>query len=78
LVAVAADGDRSLLLQSMRLPAHVIHGRDDPLVPCAAAYDLRQKIAGATVDVIDGMGHDLPTTLLPRFAQGIADNAGRA
>ena len=78
LVAVAADGDRSPLLRRLRVPTHVIHGRDDPLVPFAAAYDLHQQIDGATLDVIDGMGHDLPTPLLPRFVQGIAQNAARA
>jgi len=77
LLAVAADGDRSALLPGLRLPTHVIHGTDDPLVPCAAAHDLHSKIDGATLDLIDGMGHDLPAQLLPRFAQGIADNAGR-
>jgi pimeloyl-ACP methyl ester carboxylesterase len=77
LVAVAADGDRTSLLEQLDMPTHVIHGVDDPLVPCAAAHDLRAKIDGATLDLIDGMGHDLPAQLLPRFVQGIADNAAR-
>ena len=55
-----------------------MHGREDPLVPCAAAHDLQSKINGATLDLIDGMGHDLPVQLMPRLAQGIADNAARA
>jgi pimeloyl-ACP methyl ester carboxylesterase len=78
LLAVAADGDRSPLLSRMRIPTHVMHGREDPLVPCAAAHDLQSKIDGATLDLIDGMGHDLPVQLMPRLAQGIADNASKA
>jgi pimeloyl-ACP methyl ester carboxylesterase len=77
LVAVAADGDRSPLLSRVRAATHVIHGQHDPLVPVAAAHDLARKIRGATIDLIDGMGHDLPRPLLPRFVQGIADNAGK-
>lgn len=78
LVAIAADGDRSPLLASLALPVQVIHGLADPLVPVAAAHDLKRRIAGAELDVIDGMGHDLPAALWPRFAAGIAEAAGRA
>ena len=77
LVAVAADGDRSAMLASIRVPTRVIHGAEDPLVPPAAAHDLVGKIAGATLDLVPGMGHDLPLALLPRLAEGIAIAAGR-
>lgn len=78
LVAIAADGDRSRRLEGVKLPCRVIHGQADPLVPVGAAHDLARKIAGAELDLIDGMGHDLPMPLLPRFTQGIALAAGRA
>jgi uncharacterized protein YjeT (DUF2065 family) len=38
----------------------------------AAAHDLHAKIAGSTLEVIDGMGHDLPPALWPRLAAAIA------
>ena len=78
LVAVAADGDRSPLLQRIVSPTRVIHGEADPLVPVPAAHDLVRKIPGAVADIVPGMGHDLPLPLLPRIAEGIAQNAGRA
>ncbi len=78
ILAIAADGDRSALLGRIRAPVHVIHGQDDPLVPVAAAHDLVRKIAHASVDLIDGMGHDLPLPLMPRLAAGIDRNARRA
>jgi pimeloyl-ACP methyl ester carboxylesterase len=78
LVAVAADGDRSPLLHRIVAPTRVIHGEADPLVPVPAAHDLVQKIPGAVADIVPGMGHDLPLPLLPRIAEGIAQNAGRA
>ena len=78
LVAVAADGDRSAMLGSIRAPTRIIHGQADPLVPVAAAHDLQRKIAGSVADIISGMGHDLPLALLPRIAAGIAASAAQA
>jgi len=78
MVAIAADGDRSPVLASIRMPTRIIHGGADPLVPIAAAHDLKAKIASAQIDLIDGMGHDLPAPLYPRFVDGIAAAAGRA
>ena len=77
LVAIVADGDRSRLVEKIQAPTAVIHGQADPLVPLAAAHDLAAHIRGATVDVVPGMGHDLPGFLLPRFADAIAANARR-
>jgi pimeloyl-ACP methyl ester carboxylesterase len=78
MVAIAADGNRSELLSQIKVPTQVIHGQDDPLVPVAAGHDLAQKIAGAKLDLIEGMGHDLPVELWPRFVTGISDAAARA
>ncbi|CAM5797068.1 alpha/beta hydrolase [Rhizobacter fulvus] len=78
MVAIAADGNRSPLLGQIRQPTQIIHGKADPLVPVEAGIDLGAKIAGAEIDLIPGMGHDLPTPLWPRFVAGIAGAAGRA
>jgi pimeloyl-ACP methyl ester carboxylesterase len=78
MVAIAADGDRTPLLGTLRPPTHVIHGAADPLVPVGAGHDLGARIPGATLDVIEGMGHDLPKELWPRFVAGIAGAAARA
>ena len=72
LIAVAADGDRSPLLARIVAPTHIVHGAADPLVPVAWAHDLCSKINGATLDIIEGMGHDLPPALWPRLAASIA------
>ena len=77
LMAVLADGDRSALLPRIGMPTRVIHGLADPLVRVEAGRELAQQIAGAQADFIPGMGHDLPLQLLPRFAEGIAQNAAR-
>ncbi|GAB2840437.1 lipase/esterase LipG [Pseudoduganella ginsengisoli] len=67
LVAIAASGDRSPLLQQIIRPSLIIHGAQDPLVPVACGIDTAKRITGAVLHVIDGMGHDLPPQLIPRF-----------
>lgn len=60
MAAVAATGDRSSLLQSIRIPTCVIHGEDDPLIPMAAGMDTAKQITGAVFHGVPGMGHDIP------------------
>jgi pimeloyl-ACP methyl ester carboxylesterase len=78
MVAIAADGDRTPMLGAIRIPTQIIHGEADALVPVAAGSDLHAKIPGAKIDLVHGMGHDLPAPLWPRFADGIAAAAARA
>ena len=72
LMAVATDGDRSAMLPQIQAPTQIIHGLADPLVRVAAGQDLASRITGARIDLVPGMGHDLPLQLLPRFADSIA------
>lgn len=78
LAAIMADEDRTPLLSRIAAPTLVIHGAADPLVPVACGHDLSRRIAGAQIDVIEGMGHDLPQPLWSRFRDGIEANASRA
>ena len=78
LMAVAADGDRSALLPLIQSPTQIIHGLADALVPVGAGQDLAVRIKGARIDLVPGMGHDLPAQLLPRFADAIAGIAAVA
>jgi pimeloyl-ACP methyl ester carboxylesterase len=75
LIAVAADGDRSPLLARITAPTHIVHGALDPLVPVASAHDLRHKINRSTLDIIEGMGHDLPQALWSRLAELISSSS---
>jgi len=59
-VAVIAGGNRKQSLASLKVPAVVIHGTDDPLIPVEAGRDTAQAIPGARLLMIDGMGHDMP------------------
>lgn len=66
-VAVIASGDRTPLLRTIQCPTLVIHGAADPLVPVACGIDTAQAIPGARLEVIEGMGHDLPAQLIERL-----------
>jgi len=63
--AVMADGNRVARLQQIRVPTLVIHGADDPLIPLAAGEDTARQIPGAVLEVVAGMGHNLPDALAP-------------
>ena len=72
LTAVMASGDRTRLLARITAPTLVIHGREDPLVPVVCGVELARRIPGAKLEVIDGMGHDLPGELIPGFVSSIS------
>ncbi len=60
LLAILASGDRRALLHRIVAPTLVVHGSDDPLVPVAGGRDTALHIPGSRLEIIDGMGHDLP------------------
>lgn len=78
LAAISASGSRVEDLKTIRVPALVIHGADDPLVPVQGGIDTAKHIPGARLEIIEGMGHDLPQPLLPRFAALIGEHAANA
>lgn len=71
LAAIMESGDRRGVLRRINCPTLVIHGKADVLVPVAGGIDSAKNINGATLELIEGMGHDLPRQLLPRFTESI-------
>ena len=69
MLAAMADRERAGLLARITTPTLVIHGKADPLVPYACGEDTAQRIPGACMIGVDGMGHDLP----PPVVQSITD-----
>ncbi|HXA30011.1 MAG TPA: alpha/beta hydrolase [Candidatus Angelobacter sp.] len=76
--AMAAAGDRTQALGRLSIPALVIHGEADPLVPVAAGRRTAEAIPGASLLVVPGMGHDLPQPFWHQVIDAIAEVAGRA
>jgi pimeloyl-ACP methyl ester carboxylesterase len=78
LLAILASGDRTEALRRLDLPVVVIHGANDLLIDSSGGTATAAAIPGARLELIEGMGHDLPRQLWPRFVDAIADNAARA
>jgi len=77
MAAVVADGSRVQRLTTIDKPTLVIHGSDDPLVPVECGIDTARHIKGASLEIIDGMGHDLPPQLVNTITTMIAAHAKR-
>jgi pimeloyl-ACP methyl ester carboxylesterase len=77
LAAIVASGDRTRELASITAPTLVVHGKADRLLPAAGGVATAEAIPAARLELIDGMGHDLPVELWPHIADLIAENAAR-
>ena len=75
MAAINTAPNRVHLLNSLKIPALIIHGREDLLVPLSAGIDTAKHIRNSRLVVFPGMGHNLPLQLLERFAELIAENA---
>ena len=73
--AIAGDGSRVEELAHVRVPFLVIHGQADPLVPVEGGIDTAKAVPGARLELIEGMGHDLPVPLCETFVRLISDHA---
>ncbi len=60
MAAIVAHGNRRPRLEQLEIPALVIHGSADPLVPVHGGRDTLEALRGAEWLEIEGMGHDLP------------------
>jgi len=78
LAAVLASGSRREALAKLNLPALVIHGLEDPLVPVEGGLDTHQAIPRSELLLIDGMGHSLPRGVWPTVLDAIQKHVARA
>lgn len=78
LLAILASGDRTEALGRLDVPTTVIHGTNDILVDVSGGEATAAAVPGARLELIEGMGHDLPVQLWPRFVELIVENAERA
>ncbi|WP_226574669.1 alpha/beta fold hydrolase [Acuticoccus sediminis] len=76
--AILGSAPRDRRLAGVRVPAMVIHGGDDQLIPPAGGRATAEAIPGAELLVIPGMGHEIPAALEETIADAIARTAARA
>ncbi len=58
-------------LPEIQVPTLVIHGRKDPLVPVRHALYAAQTIPKSRLEIIDGLGHELPEAAWTRVIEAI-------
>jgi pimeloyl-ACP methyl ester carboxylesterase len=71
MLAIAASGDRTEVISTIRAPTLVLHGAADPLIPPLCGEETARVIPNAKLKMIEGMGHDIPSALHTRLAEEI-------
>ena len=78
LQAVLASGDRTKRIRAIKAPTLVVHGTADKLVRPSGGKATAKAIPGARLELIEGMGHDMPPGAWPRLVDLIAEHAAKA
>jgi pimeloyl-ACP methyl ester carboxylesterase len=76
--AITASGNRTAALRRIKAPTLVIHGTDDRLVRPSGGRATVRAIRGARLQMIDGMGHDLPAAAWPQLIDAISEHTKAA
>jgi len=78
MLAVMSAPSRVNALQHITQPSLVIHGAADPLLPVKHGRDTAKHLPNVRYEEFDGMGHDLPPRLLPKFVNLICELVEKA
>ena len=70
-LAVGASPSRRERLTRLRVPALVIHGDEDPILPLAHGQATADAIPGAKLAVLRGVGHDFPPDAIPEYMEAV-------
>ncbi len=78
MAAIYASGSRAELLSTLKVPALVIHGRDDTLITPSGGFRTAELIPVAHLLVVADMGHDMPEPLWPLLTDVVLSHTGGA
>ncbi|MDQ3934425.1 MAG: alpha/beta fold hydrolase [Actinomycetota bacterium] len=78
LAAIVASGNRTRDLRRVSVPTLVVHGTKDKMIRVSGGKATARAIPDARLELIDGMGHDMPRAVWPRLMGGIEATAERA
>ena len=56
-IGALISSDRSARVSDIRVPTLVVHGTEDSLIPAANGIALAERIAGARLELLPGVGH---------------------
>jgi pimeloyl-ACP methyl ester carboxylesterase len=78
MLATRTAPSRREALGGLRVPALVVHGAADPLVPVEGGIATAEAIPGARLLLIDGIGHGIAEAAWPRIIDAIEELARQA
>lgn len=76
--AVFTAGDRTESVRRITAPTLVLSGDADALIDPHASHELHALIPGSRLEIVAGMGHELPQKAWPVIVDAIAANAAQA
>jgi len=74
MAAIIATRDLREWTRKVTAPSLVIHGSEDPLVPFQNGLDIAAEIKDARMEIIEGMGHDLPPKYLATVVEHVIEH----
>jgi pimeloyl-ACP methyl ester carboxylesterase len=75
--AIGASPDRTSRLHEINVPALIIHGTEDAILPLDHGIAVADGIKNSKRMIMEGVGHEIPTELLPEIIKEILENIGR-
>tara|TARA_B100001559_G_scaffold3274_1_gene2744 strand:+ start:18548 stop:19501 length:954 start_codon:yes stop_codon:yes gene_type:complete len=76
--AVGASLDRTSRLHEIKVPALIIHGTEDAILPLDHGIAVADGITDSKRLIMEGVGHEIPEELLPEIINEIVTNINRA
>ena len=76
--AVGASPDRTSRLHEIKVPALIIHGTEDAILPLDHGIAVADGIRDSKRMIMEGVGHEIPEELLPEIINKIIENIRRA
>jgi pimeloyl-ACP methyl ester carboxylesterase len=74
-VAASKTPDLLEAQSEIRCDAVVIHGDEDPIFGADHARETASRISGAHLEVISGMGHEMPPEIWPRIIELVSERS---
>jgi pimeloyl-ACP methyl ester carboxylesterase len=78
LLATMASPDRAEGLKQLDVPTLVVHGSADKLIDPSGGRRTAELVPGARLELIEGMGHDLPVYYWSRIIELVTHHAAAA
>lgn len=75
--ALIVLGDLRARQAKITKPTLVVHGSDDPLISPQSGREVAEAIPGSRFLSIPGMGHDLPSAVIPTILAAVKENTLR-